>query len=380
MGAVNAAIFLLAFYRLLPLLQSFQPKIRVLLLGTILFMFTDVMYVNYFNSFFMDTAALLFLLLAAVSFLRALRWKRTADRWLFVASAMLLVTSKTQHYPLGLPIALLLAWQGGLLIAGRSRAFRIASAICVLGATGFSKQFGAPSHYPSLGAYTVIFFELLPKSKNVTGDLKDLALDDSYQRYVGTNAYSPDAGVQDPQVKDVFERKISYGRLAGFFAKHPVTALEIAITRLDSAGRQRPYAGNYDRRTGFPEYAQTRSFTLWSGLKNRVFGEHGGLYLLYAIALALVVPFLAMERRAGLPLGIPAAVIALTAVMLTALLVASFADALDAERHFSLFSALTDLLLLCGVCIAAATPTPAQTPIPNRRPASEELRPGTSGS
>jgi len=33
------------------------------------------------------------------------------------------------------------------------------------------------------------------------------------------------------------------------------------------------------------------------------------------------------------------------------LLVASFADALDPERHYSLFSALTDLLVICGVCL-----------------------------
>ena len=214
----------------------------------------------------------------------------------------------------------------------------------------------------------------------MTGDLKDLSLDDSYQRYVGTNAYSSDAGVQDPQVKDVFERKISYGRLAGFFAKHPVTALEIAITRLNSAGRQRPYAGNYDRRTGFPEYAQTHSFTLWSGLKNRVFGEHGGLYLLYAIALALVVPFLAMERRAGLPLGIPTAVIALTAVMLTALLVASFADALDAERHyFSVQRALRPAAALrrwyrrCDVYSSANTHTEPPSGIGGTSPGNKRL-------
>jgi hypothetical protein len=40
-------------------------------------------------------------------------------------------------------------------------------------------------------------------------------------------------------------------------------------------------------------------------------------------------------------------------MMLLELLVASFGDALDPERHFSLFSALTDLLLVCGVCLAA---------------------------
>src|SRR6185295_2972033 len=102
LGAVHAAIFLLAFYRLLPLLTPLRPAIRTALLCLILLFFTDVMYVGYFNSFFMDTAAFLFLMLAAVSFLRALRWQKLLDRWLFVASSMLLVTSKTQHFLLGI--------------------------------------------------------------------------------------------------------------------------------------------------------------------------------------------------------------------------------------------------------------------------------------
>jgi len=129
MGAIHAAIFLLAFYRLLPLLKPLRPALRILLLGLILLFFTDVMYVGYFNSFFMDTGALLFLLLTVVSFLRALRWQRPVDRWLFVASSMLLVTSKTQHFLLGIPIALLLIWKGGLLTPGRGRAFRTFSTV-----------------------------------------------------------------------------------------------------------------------------------------------------------------------------------------------------------------------------------------------------------
>jgi len=181
LGAIHAAIFLLAFYRLLPLLNSLRPALRMVLLCLILLFFTDVMYVAYFNSFFIDTGALLFLLLAVVSFLRALRWQKPLDRWLFVASSMLLVTSKTQHFLLGIPIAMLLACKGGLLTRGRGWAFRTFSAIAVLAAIAFSNRFGAPAHYPTMGSYTVIFFELLPKSKDVSSDLKELGLDDSYK-------------------------------------------------------------------------------------------------------------------------------------------------------------------------------------------------------
>jgi hypothetical protein len=318
----------------------------------ILFAFTDVMYVSYFNSFYMDTAALLFLFLAVVSFLRALRWQGPADRWLLVVSAVLLITSKTQHFPLGIPIALLLAWKGGLLTPGRGWLFRTLSVTTVMASTAFSAQLGTPSYYPALGTYTVIFFELLPKSKDVVSDLKELGLDESYQRYVGTFAFSSDAGMRDPQFAEAFARKVSYAGIARFFVKHPARALEVCVSRLDSAGRQRPPVGNFDRQTGFPEHTESRTLALWSGLKARIFSEHGGRYLLSALSLAFLVTVVAFVRRASLPAGMPIAAGALAAMMLLELLVASFADALDPERHFSLFSALTDLLLVSGVCLA----------------------------
>ncbi|MCU1337439.1 MAG: hypothetical protein JWO19_3020 [Bryobacterales bacterium] len=363
MGAVHATLFLLAFYLLLPLVRPLRPVLRFVILFSILCLFTDVMYVSYFNSFYMDTAAFLFLLLAVVSFLRAVRWQRLTDRWLFVISTVLLITSKTQHYPLGIPIALLLAWKGGLLTSGRGSAFRMLSVAIVLAGTTFSYKGVTPSYYPAMGSYTVIFSELLPKSKNVASDLKELGLDDSYLRYVGTNAYSKDAGFRDPRFQDAFARKPFYAYIAWFFVKHPTRALDIAVSRLDAAGRQRPYVGNFDRLAGFPEITESRSFAVWSGLKARIFGRHGGRYLLYSLSLALLVTAFAVARRGNLPVGMPEAVSVLAAMTLIELLVASFADALDPERHYSLFSALTDLLLICAVCLAATTiKAPLKTP------------------
>jgi hypothetical protein len=360
LGAVHAGLFLLAFYLFLPVVSRFRPALRSAVLLMALLMFTDVMYVSYFNSFFMDTAAFLFLLLSVVSFLRALIWRRSADRWMFVVSAVLMITSKTQHYPLGIPIALLLAWKGGLLIPATvptrpTLTFRTVSVASVLTATAFSGQFETPSNYPAMGAYTVIFYELLPQSKTVASDLNELGLDESYQRYVGTHAYSDDAGLRDPKFAEAFVRKDLYSHLAWYFVKHPRRALETIVLRLDEAGRQRPPVGNYERLTGFPEFTESQSFALWSDLKARLFSQHGGLYLLYSLLLALCVPLLAVARRAHLPTGLPLAVGTVSVMLLLELLVASFADALDPERQYSLFSMLTDLLLICGVCLTAVS-------------------------
>ena len=89
------------------------------------------------------------------------------------------------------------------------------------------------------------------------------------------------------------------------------------------AGRQRPRVGNFDRRTGFPDVTESRTFALWSGLKARLFSEHGVRYLLYALALALSVTAFAIARRGSLPAAMPEAVGALVAMTLIELLVAS---------------------------------------------------------
>jgi hypothetical protein len=354
MGAVHGGLFLLAFFMFLPLLRSFGPWARCVIVAIVLITFTDVMYVCYFNSFYMDTAALLFMLLSAVTFLRALLWQKSLDRWLFVASAALLVTSKAQHYPLAVPIALLLAWKGGLLTPGRGHVFRALAVTVVLAAAAFSQLFSTPPYYAGLASYNVMFSGLLPKSKDVLSDLNELGLDNSYRRYIGTNAYSADAGFRDPQFEAAFTHRHFYPRIALFFLKHPSRALDAVVARMDSAGVQRSFIGNFDRSTGLPEYTRSQSFATWSNLKARVFGRHGGRYLTYSLLLVLFVTVLATVHRRSMPAGLPEAACTLAAMMLMELLVTSFGDALDAERHYSLLSAQTDLLIVSGVCLSIA--------------------------
>jgi len=71
-GAVHAALFLAAIFLLLPVLAHFfGPRARIAILAAIALVFGDVMYVSVFNSFYMDAAAMVFLALAVVFFLRS---------------------------------------------------------------------------------------------------------------------------------------------------------------------------------------------------------------------------------------------------------------------------------------------------------------------
>lgn len=340
MGAVHAIVFLITLWLLLPLAEAMPRIRRCALLGLIAAAFTDVMYVAYFNSFFMDTGSLLFLLLAVVAYLRAAQWQRPMDYWMFTAAAVLLVTSKTQHFPLMFPIAMLLAWRSRFLMAA-----------IVLAAGAFSSQ-ASPPQYSVYGKYTTVFYQVLPKTKNVEAALADLGLQDSDRQYVGTHAYSANAGVRDPEFTTQFGRRLTYATLARYLVTHPRDALRLIEDRLSEAGRQRPLRGNFPASAGFVGFTESHTFAVWSGWKARLFENNGRVYLAYATLLGLSVAVGAMLLRRRLPGGVAEGVVALAAMLFIELLVAGLGDGLDAARHFLIFAALTDILLLSAIYLA----------------------------
>src|SRR6476646_8736387 len=109
--ALQRRLFRLALYLLSTLLEAAPPSLRIATYGAALFCFTDVMYVSYLNSFYMDVAAWLFLSIAAMFYLRWMRWGRRLDALCFVVCCAMAVTSKAQHAILGF-------WLAPLLLAG----------------------------------------------------------------------------------------------------------------------------------------------------------------------------------------------------------------------------------------------------------------------
>ncbi len=105
LGLVHAALLILSFYLVQPLMRGVPPRSRVLLYFGLIAVFGDVMYVSWLNAAYMDTSALLFLFLSAVFYLRAAAWKRPSDQLGFVVSAVLFTASKSAHCVLGLALA-----------------------------------------------------------------------------------------------------------------------------------------------------------------------------------------------------------------------------------------------------------------------------------
>jgi hypothetical protein len=351
-GVIHAAAYLAIWMLAAPLC----PRSRaggVTTAIAALIVFTDVFYAAMFNTFYMDTAALLGLLAWAVGFLRVANGlSPIASRWLMLAGAAVLVTSKTQHALVGFCFLAALPLPSIRSQLGLTRRLSAIGAGVLALAMGAS-FYWVPGYYRVLGAYNVIFFEILPHSKNVDADLAGLGLDDSYRTEIGSYAFLPTSGMQKPEFIDAFSRRTSNVGLLRYYLGHPSVAFRILKSALSQAGRQRPAMGDFDPSAGLPELTESSAFSLWSTAKRRLFEGQGGRYLWASIVL-LALGLASAFRPEGSLKGAGNLAALLSVVALIEMLSSSLVDVLDVTRHFFLYGVLWDVLLLLLLANALA--------------------------
>jgi len=348
MGAVHASLFLLAVFLFAPLVDSAVTGLLALL------MFTDFMYAGFFNCFYMDPASLLFTLLAAVFYLRAMRWRRPADSVALAVSILLAVLSKSQYAILGPWFALLL-WTGRDFLAGGRKTIA-AAVLVVLASTWVSYRYLTPAGYEDKAAFTVVFSQILPASSHPDRALAELGLDGTYRRFIGMQAYTPGVPLDEPAFHADFHRKTSFRKIAAFYLRHPADAWSALRSALDEAGRFQSPLGNFDSGSGRPPAARYESFQLVSGLKRRIFYRHGARLLAWSAALAVLLPVLLERHRSRLPEGALWGGSVLSAMALSTLIVSALADVYDQFRHEVVAFALFDMVLLTLAWLALTSP------------------------
>jgi hypothetical protein len=326
-AAVHLLVLAAAMALLLSVTRRQGPWVRFVVPPLAIFMFTDVAYVAYLNSAYMDNASWVLLLLltsiAAMGSVRRQGWIATA----YAIAGVLLVFSKAQHAVLGIPFAGLAAW-----FAYRHREQRVAWCI-----GGFALLVSAavmpaltPAEYRTISLYNLVFDRLAPADRNVLGEL---GLDASYQRWIGSEVFAPDSPLHDPDWTDAFLRHVTWGSVARLYVSHPGLAMgQIDRELHDSVHSMRPsYMANYRQADGFPPHTAATRFSLWSSIKMRFLAAFPySLLVLYALPLV-----------AGRPLGLTLAVAGIAEFVLCTL-----ADAIDTHRHLFLFHVITDALIL----------------------------------
>ncbi len=344
MGVVHAAVFLLAFALMIPLVSGLQPALRIVLLALAVLMFCDISFAAYYNSFYLDAGAFVFLMLSIVTLLRAVAWGRPLDTCLAVAACVLLLTSKSQHALLALPIAMFLVWKRRALWPRRSLLAGSLAAACVAGAGTWALAVGSPRGYTNPCLFNMIFARLAPTAKDVPAELAALGLDQSYLRYVGMDAFMDRSPMRDRRWVQAFRERTSFVRLGEFYVTHPDRAWDVAKLALTEAALGRPPGiGNYPKAAGHVPYAQSNAFPVWSSVRKTVAGASPWvLPLVFLISVGLIA------RR------FPAAGIALALMELVEFAVSAMTDASEVTRHMFLFNVICDVAVF-GAVWAVAT-------------------------
>jgi hypothetical protein len=343
-GVVHSALFLTAFWLFTPLVAGSRRWMRILLYGLMIFIFCDAMYACGLNSFYMDEPALIFVLMSAVLYLRVLRWHRRWDMAGLMIAALMVGTSKAQYSVLGFCIAALFIAKSRTLWPGGAARF-VAAGVVLVGASGLMLVKGSPPEYAQLSVYNAVFLRLVPDSKDASLMLRELGLDDSYKSKIGMAAYSPGSGMNDREFVKAFGERISTGKLAVFYMKHPVDTWRTLKTSLAFAGNERSM-GNFDESLGYGKGAQSQAFGIWSGFKHKMLAMKGARVFFTSLAVLALLIALLWIRRGELADGALAGGITLLAMATVEMGVSSLADAMDVERHHLIFFAIIDMSLI----------------------------------
>jgi len=347
LGAIHLLLFLAALALLFGGSRGWRPAAQLVFSILLVFIFTDVGYVAYMNSFYGATASyLFFLLLAGCVVCLASGQSSRALAAAFWLAALGLVTSKPQECllapVLGL-LAILLAREkrgpgSGGLCAG------LAALLTVCGALYYLRT---PLSLKSVALYNDVFFQLLPSSPDPAADMRALDLPSEWSVWIGTHAYVPNSPLKDPAFRGEVVRRVRYRRLLTFYLRHPKRLALLLQSAAQNAFRLRPpYLGNFPESAGGAWGQLSRAFGVWSGLKAR-WNRDGpwALPAFWSINLAVAIAVRQISRHPG-HRCLAAAVAILVALSVVDFLVCAFGDALaDVGRHLFCFNAMTDLLL-----------------------------------
>lgn len=244
LGSCNLALYLGAVYLLLRTFRRASLPRRLCVAGAVVLIATDVKLVAYFNSFYCESASLVFLFATLGFALLGLAGERRGQAawwlWLgYLGSSFLFWMAKSQNTVFA-PILAIGAWYlfPSTPIPAR-RLLRLLAGLAIPVEVGCAFLAGAYGESVHTNARVVVIEEIIPHSPSPAADWRELATDSD-----------------QPSVY----------RIARFYARHPVRWWQMARRQATEAFSSLPL-GNFSRASGLPAGAQSRAFSFWSELK-----------------------------------------------------------------------------------------------------------------
>jgi hypothetical protein len=321
---------------------------------SLLFVFGDIGYIAYFQSFFGEPYALIGMLLMVATAVAIASTNKPTGKMLllFVIAALAVATSKIQNAPLGFAFALL-AWRMLSLRSDIRWRRQVWTCVGVLVIGSALMIVAAPDRLKNTNLYQSIFYGVLKDSPNIAQDMKELGIPEKYAVLAGTNYFQKDTAIPQKDAvlrKEVLE-KLSHRDIAFYYLRHPARFIQKLERAAANAMFIRPYyLGNYDQSVGKPPGTIAYKFSGWSQWKvqhmTRTFGGYLGFYVLYLAALGMLWW---RTRSQSLRLFTETmAVVALASVFACAIPLIGDGEA-DLGKHLFMFNVCFDMMVISVV-------------------------------
>jgi hypothetical protein len=354
LGVVYSILFVWA----LVLLVSHAPKLRsrmgtlliaILLAACLLFVFGDIGYLAYFQSFFGEPYALVATLMMVASAMALASTAKPTGKLLlvFIIAALAVATSKIQNAPLGFAFAIL-AWRmSGLRTDMKwKRQAWTGVAVLIIGST--LMIVAAPDRLKHTNLYQSIFFGVLKNSPNVAQDMKDLGIPEKYAVLAGTNYFQKDTAIpqKDPVLRQEVLERLSHKDIAVYYLTHPSRFMQKLDRAAENSMFIRPYyLGNYDQSAGKPPGTISYAYSGWSQWKLDHMPKNSVAYMVLFLAYFAGLGTL-WRRNASKKLRLAIetlAVIALAAVFACVVPLIGDGEA-DLGKHLFMFNVCFDMM------------------------------------
>ncbi|MTI48654.1 MAG: hypothetical protein FH761_12485 [Firmicutes bacterium] len=359
LAIVYIIIYGISLYYIYMNLRIKKAVHRIIAFGLMIFMFCDIGYIIYFNSFFGEATIItsLFMMIAMTLWIIKNKSPNLPSIMSFYIAAFIFVGAKVANSPMGILIAIF-----GLSFILLKKDLKIRITISVLSIaliiTSMHFYTKSPDWMRKVTNYHSIFFGVLKDSPTPEEDLRDLGISEEYLVLKDTHGYLYHNGynIYSDEFKEAVYDNASHFEVLKFYLKHPTRFIDkLKITAESSIMMSPPYLGNYRKVDYIERLKLTNRFSAWSYIRKQFVGSAFLIIILLFILFACILIYELIKwirsdkkSKSNLVSILGASLLFLIAGSQFAIPIIGNGEA-DIVKHMYLFNACFDFMIFLGI-------------------------------